>query len=141
MTRVDFFFNVEDKLEKIADLCEKAVNKGRQLTIFSQDDAINDALQQQLWQHSATSFLASSKADEAMSHFSAIVIVENSEDLLQDDILINLQAEHPPFFSRFRRLFELVANDDADKIAARSRFRFYRDRGYDIKSTNTAENN
>jgi DNA polymerase-3 subunit chi len=140
MTRVEFFFNVENKLEKTAELCEKAVEKGRQLTIFSRDDAINDALQQQLWQHSATSFLVSSKANEAMSHFSAIVFAENSEDLLQDDILINLQTEHPPFFSRFRHLVELVANDDADKIAARSRFRFYRDRGYEIKSTDTAEN-
>ncbi|MDP3087494.1 MAG: DNA polymerase III subunit chi [Methylotenera sp.] len=140
MTRVEFFFNVENKLEKIAELCEKAIEKGHQLTIFSQDVAVNDALEQQLWQHSATSFLVNSKANEAMSHFSAIVIAENSEYLLQDDILINLQTEYPPFFSRFRHLVELVSNDAADKVAARSRFRFYRDRGYDIKSTDTAEN-
>lgn len=140
MTRVEFFFNVEDKVAKIAELCEKAVDKGRQLTIFSQVDATGDALQQRLWQQSATSFLASSKAEEAMNHFSAIVFAGNGENLVQDDILINLQAEHPPFFSRFRHLVELVANDDADKIAARTKFRFYRDRGYEIKTTDSAEN-
>lgn len=139
MTRVEFFFNVEDKLAKAAELCEKAVDKGRQLTIFTQGDAMDGALQQRLWQQSATSFLASAKTDEAIGQLSAIVFVRNSENLIQDDILINLRTEHPPFFSRFRYLIELVSNNDADKDAARVRFRFYRDRGYEIKSTDTAK--
>ena len=46
MTRVEFFFNVADKLEKTAELCEKAVAKGRQLTIYSQDDVMSSQLQQ-----------------------------------------------------------------------------------------------
>lgn len=139
MTRVEFFFNVDDKLAKVAELCEKAVDKGRQLTIFTQGEAMSGALQQRLWQQSTTSFLASVKADEAMSQFSAIVLANNNENLVQDDILINLQAEYPPFFSRFRYLVELVGNEEADKATARARFRFYRDRGYEIKSTDTTE--
>ena len=139
MTRVEFFFNVDDKLAKTAELCEKAVNKGRQLMIFTQGEAVNNALQQMLWQQSATSFLTSAKADEAISESSAIVLTDNGDNLVHDDILINLQAEHPPFFSRFRYLVELVGNDEADKAAARTRFRFYRDRGYEIKSTNMVE--
>jgi DNA polymerase-3 subunit chi len=139
MTRVEFFFNVENKLAKTAELCEKAVDKGRQLTIFTQGAAMDDALQEWLWQQSATSFLASAKANEIMTQLPAIALVHNSENLLQDDILINLQTEHPPFFSRFRHLVELVGHDDADKDAARARFRFYRDRGYEIKSTDTAK--
>jgi len=139
MTRVEFFFNVDDKLAKTAELCEKAVNKGRQLMIFTQGEAVHNALQQMLWQQSTTSFLASAKADEAISESSAIVLTDNGDNLVHDDILINLQAEHPPFFSRFRYLVELVGNDEADKAAARTRFRFYRDRGYEIKSTNTVE--
>lgn len=139
MTRVEFFFNVDDKLAKAAELCEKAVDKGRQLTIFTQGEAMSGALQQRLWQQSTTSFLASVKADEAMSQFSAIVLADNNENLVQDDILINLQAEYPPFFSRFRYLVELVGNEEADKATARARFRFYRDRGYEIKSTDTTE--
>ena len=49
MTRVEFIFNVPDKLAKVTDLCEKAVAKGRQLTIFTQDDVMNVALQKQNW--------------------------------------------------------------------------------------------
>jgi DNA polymerase-3 subunit chi len=140
MTRVEFYFNVPDKLAKTAELCEKAVAKGRQLTVFTQDQAMNSALQQRLWQHSASSFLPSSTADDAVGQFSPIVLAIDGESLLQDDVLINLQTQHPPFFSRFRHLVELVGVDEADKVAARARFRFYRDRGYEVKSIDVAAN-
>jgi len=138
MTRIEFFFNVDDKLAKAAELCEKSVDKGRELMIFTQGDEMNDAFQQVLWQQSATSFLACTKADKAIRQHSSIVVSDNSDHLIKDDILINLQAEYPPFFSRFRYLVELVGNDDDDKATARLKFRFYRDRGYEIKSTDMA---
>ena len=138
MTRVEFFFNVADKLEKTAELCEKAVAKGRQLTIYSQDDVMSSQLQQLLWQQSASSFMPSSKSDDVMSQFSPVVLDADGKNLTQDDILINLQINHPPFFSRFRYLVELVSADESDKAAARIRYKFYRDRGYEIKSSDMA---
>ncbi|HQO16004.1 MAG TPA: DNA polymerase III subunit chi [Methylotenera sp.] len=135
MTRVEFYFNVADKLAKSAALCEKAVNKGRQLTLLTQDEQMNTALQQYLWQHSATSFLANAKATEAHSAFSAIVLDCSGENLQQDDVLINLQGQQPPFFSRFRHLVEIVGKDEEDRLSARQRFKFYKDRGYAIKAT------
>jgi DNA polymerase-3 subunit chi len=138
MTRVEFFFNVSNKLEKSADLCEKALAKGRQLTIFSQNDAMSLEMQKILWSYSATSFLPSSLASSMNAKFSQIVIHENDDNLMQDDVLINLQIKQPLSFSRFRYLAELVGSDEEDKAAARARFRFYKDRGYDIKSTDAA---
>lgn len=135
MTRVEFYFNVTDKLAKSAELCEKAINKGRQLTLLTQDEQMNTALQQYLWQHSATSFLANAQATEAHSAFSAIVLDSSGENLQQDDILINLQRQQPPFFSRFRHLVEIVGKDEEDRLSARQRFKFYKDRGYAIKAT------
>ena len=140
MTRVEFFFNVPDKLSKTAELCEKAIAKGRQLTIYSQDDVMSSQLQQRLWQQSVSSFLPSSKSDDVISQFSPVVLDVNGENLTQDDILINLQINHPPFFSRFRYLVELVSADESDKAAARIRYKFYRDRGYEIKSSDMAIN-
>ncbi len=138
MTRVEFYFNVADKFEKTAELCEKAVVKGRQLTVYTQNKAMSDSVHKSLWQHSASSFLANSQVDEVNSQFAPIVIDYQGEKLLQDDVLINLQTAQPLFFSRFRYLVELVSNDEADKTAARARFRFYKDRGYEIKSTDAA---
>lgn len=138
MTRVEFFFNVPDKLAKAAELCEKAVAKGRQLTIFTADETMTQSMQQCLWQHSALSFLPSSTPEDASSEFSAIIVDSKGEKLLQDDVLVNLQQQYPPFFSRFRYLVELVGTEEADKVEARARFRFYKDRGYEIKSTDVA---
>lgn len=141
MTRVEFFFNVPNKLEKTIELCERAVAKGRQLTIFVPDNVMSNTLQKLLWQRSETAFLPSSMADEVNSKFSPIILDTHGDNLLQDDVLINLQIGQPPFFSRFRYLVELVGSDEADKAAARIRFRFYKDRGYDIKSTDTTISN
>lgn len=135
MTRVEFFFNVEDKLAKIADLSDKAVRKGRQLTIFTEDESLHAALESALWQHCASSFLPSAQPEHENSQWAPIIIDSNGSLLLQDDILINLRAQHPPFFSRFKHLVELVGADEADKVAARARYKFYRDRGYEVKST------
>jgi DNA polymerase-3 subunit chi len=135
MTRVEFYFNVVDKIEKTVELCERALVKGRQLTVYTQDEAMSDNVQKSLWQHSPSSFLANCKVDEVNSQFSPIVVDSQGENFLQDDVLINLQTAQPLFFSRFRYLVELVGNEEADKAAARVRFRFYKDRGYDIKST------
>ncbi|ACT49106.1 DNA polymerase III subunit chi [Methylotenera mobilis] len=135
MTRVEFFFNVPDKLAKVAELCDRAVAKRRQLTIFTQDDVMSANVQALLWQHSATSFLPSAYPGSPEQDDVAIIVDKEGTQLLQDDILINLKAEHPPFFSRFKYLVELVGADDADKALARARYKFYRDRGYQIKST------
>lgn len=134
MTRVEFFFNVDDKLAKTSELCEKALAKGRELMVFTPGVAMNEAVQAALWQHSTTSFLASSDHAGLMPQ-SPITVSHDHEGLSKDDVLINLHEQHPPFFSRFRYLVELVGSSDDDKAAARLKFRFYRDRGYDIKYT------
>lgn len=139
MTRVEFYVNVPDRLVKSVELCARAVNKGRQITIFTPDESISAQLQQQLWQHSATSFFTNAQRHEPSSIFSAIVLDALGEQLLQDDVLINLQEQHPPFFSRFRHLIEIVSENDADKMAARIRYKFYKDRGYHIKTTDVTK--
>lgn len=136
MTRIEFFVNVADKPAKVTELCAKAVAKGRQLTVFSPDNAMNELLRQQLWLQSATSFLPSAEPSEATSQHVSIILDADGSHLIQDDILINLRVEYPSFFSRFRYLAELVGVDEEDKAAARIRYKFYKDRGYDIKTTN-----
>ena len=138
MTRVEFYFNVPDKLAKVTELCDKAVAKGRQLTVFTRDDVMSNLLQQKLWQHSATSFLPSASPNHDASQDVPIILDAEGKNLIQDDILINLKTECPPFFSRFRYLVELVGLEEEDKAAARYRYKFYRDRGYQVKSTDVA---
>jgi DNA polymerase-3 subunit chi len=140
MTRIDFFFNVEDKQQKIADLSEKALKKGRKLMLFAPDMASAHALDHFLWTHTPTGFLPHCHANQPQANMTPIIISWENEPLIHDDLLINLQNQHPPFFSRFSRVIEIVGLEEEDKIKARERYRFYRDRGYQIKSFDTSGN-
>jgi DNA polymerase-3 subunit chi len=53
-------------------------------------------------------------------------------------VLISLQEDVPPCFSRFERMVELVTSDEADRRRARERYRFYRDRGYPLEKHEVA---
>ena len=44
----------------------------------------------------------------------------------------------PSFFSRFERVAEIVGIDDADVTAGRNRYRYYRERGYELRSHSLA---
>ena len=133
MTRIEFFFNVEDKLQKIAELCGSAVRKGRRLMVYSADAETTARLGDYLWTSPATGFTPHCRPDHALAAVTPVILDHYGEQLVHDDVLINLQQQYPPFFSRFRRLIEIVGLDEADRGAARERYRFYRDRGYEIK--------
>ena len=51
-------------------------------------------------------------------------------------VLVNLHSSPPPFFSRFERLAEIVGTDDADAAAGRERWKFYKERGYELRAHN-----
>lgn len=139
MTRIEFYVNVPDKLRKVAELSEHIAGRGRQLMVYMPDAETSSRLDGVLWTHLQTGFLPHCRSDDPLAEVTPIIIDWRSEPLVHDDVLINLRTEHPPFFSRFLRLIELVGTDEADKVEARNRYRFYRDRGYEIKSIDVLE--
>ena len=52
MTRVEFFFNVEDKLKKLVELSEKAVEKNIRVMILTDDEVAAVSTQQYFWKQS-----------------------------------------------------------------------------------------
>src|SRR3989344_9331053 len=134
MTRIEFFFNVEHKLKKISELSEKAFRKGQRLMVLTPNEEMALELEFFLWSQPATGFLPNCRADHVLAPETPIVIDSMGTQFTHNDVLINLQRQHPSFFSRFTRLIEIVGMDDADKAAARTRYSFYRDRGYEIKT-------
>lgn len=137
MTRVEFFFNVEDKLRKLAELSEKAIAKNVKLMMFVKTNEAASEIQQYLWDL-PQQFLPNHFASHPLAAQTPIVLGWEGEQLAHDEVLINLQHPQPVFFSRFRRLIEIVGMDEADKVNARLRYKFYRDRGYEIKSYDAA---
>lgn len=139
MTRIEFYFNVSNKQQVMADLVQQALTKRRQVTIFTEDEQAAANVSVDLWQNKADSFLPNVLVGHDLAARTPIVIHWHENPPLQDDMLINFSPIKPVFFSRFTQLIELVSSDETDKIAARSRFKFYRDRGYVINSIDHAQ--
>lgn len=139
MTRIDFYFNVSDKQQVTAGLVGSALAKRRQVTICAADESSAANISNDLWQHKPESFLPNVLANDAFAAHTPVVIHWQNQVILQDELLINLTQAEPSFFSRFTKLVELVGDDEQDKIAARARFKSYRDRGYEIKSIDYAK--
>lgn len=139
MTSVDFYFNVADKSMLVAHLLHKALQQHRQATVFLADEAVATRLSDYLWQAQPSSFIAHVCAGDALAPHTPVVLDWQAKSIFQDDILLNLQTAQPSFFSRFKRLIEVVGLDEADKAEARKRYAFYRDRGYTIQSVDLSK--
>lgn len=70
-----------------------------------------------------------------------IVLSCDSNDFPHYDMLISLHNECMPFFSRFERVAEIVGTDEKDSRLGRERFKFYRDRGYELRHFDLARTN
>jgi DNA polymerase III subunit chi len=138
MTRIDFYFNVDHKFRQVADLATLALTRQRRLFVFTPDTAVTEQLEEALWTNTPISFLPHCRATHRLASETPLVIDWSEAPLSHDDVLVNLRPEHPPFFSRFRNLIEIVSPEPEDREAARKRFRFYRDRGYEIRSHDIA---
>jgi len=133
MTRIIFYTNLNDKHTTLTALVQQALEKRHQVTILAENEKTACATSDILWESSAIGFIPNVLSSHALASETPVVIDWQEKALFQDDILINLTQEQLISFSRFRELIELVGNNEDDKVAARQRYKFYRDRGYEIK--------
>ena len=132
MTRIDFYFEAEDKLQVACRLSAKATQQKLRVLIYVADEVEAQRIDTMLWTWQATGFLPHCMTRSPLAAETPVLVTHDPEDTPHDEVLLNLHSAWPPAFSRFRRLVEIVGRDDEDRAAARARFRFYRDRGYEI---------
>ena len=133
MTRVDFHFNTPDKLGYACRLLRKVTRAGHRAVVFSDDKETLQAFDQLLWTFSTTDFVPHVMDSSDLAAQTPVVLSSQPSNTGHDDIIVNIGHTTPPDFGRFQRLLELVGQDEQDRIAARDRWRFYRDRGYPIE--------
>jgi len=134
LTQIDFYFHAEDKLRTACKLSSKAYSQGLRVLAFCPDAAISQKFSRMLWTVPALGFVPHCTPDDKLAAVTPVIVDHEGENISHDQVLLNLRQEWPPFFSRFRRLIEIVSVNEDDRRFARDRFRFYRDRGYDIRS-------
>jgi len=136
MTTIDFYTHVDDRLAVAARLAAKAVAQHGRVRVLTTDEADTAALDRLLWMQPATGFLPHCRLDSPIATETPVIVDHALEHDGPAEVLINLRDTPPPFFSRFARLAEIVSADAADAAAGRERYRFYRERGYELRAHN-----
>lgn len=139
MTVIDFYSHVTAPLAIAARLCAKAYVAHGNVRVLTPDRATSDALDRMLWLNPALSFIPHCRMDSAIADETPVWIDEALEHRGPAAVLVNLHHDAPPFFSRFARLAEIVGIEDDQVAAGRARFRFYRERGYEIRAHNLGD--
>lgn len=134
MTQIDFYAQAEDKLQTACRLVSKARSMGMRVTVFCPDRELASRLDRLLWTIPATGFIPHCRPGDPQAPLTPVLIDEKGDTQAHDEVLINLHSDRPAGFSRFQRLAEIVGKDEEDRAAARNRYKFYRDRGYSIRT-------
>ena len=137
MTKVDFYTGSTDKLRTACQLSHKAMQNGVRVILGTPDAATSHALDKLLWHYPATAFIPHCIGDqEDAAHMSPskwpVMLYHSGDKFPHHDLLISLHPDCVPFFSRFERVIEIIGNDAEDSRLGRERFKFYRDRGYEL---------
>lgn len=135
MTKVGFYV-VQDntpgkRLEVAVRLAGKAFAQGHRVFINAVDEQQARAIDELLWSFRPASFLPHGL--HGQEHADTMAIGWGQEPNNHKDLLINLQLDIPPFFSRFERVAEVVTQDAASLAALRESWKFYQSRGYQLE--------
>ena len=138
MTRVDFYILQDNKAKALDQfacrIAEKAYKQGHQVYINTSSDQQLEYLDDLMWTFRDGSFLPHDRYSNDHSSEQAVLLGYGIEPEGVDDVLLNLSDDIPAFFSRFKRVAELVGGDDTARESARARYRFYKDRGYTLNT-------
>jgi DNA polymerase-3 subunit chi len=134
MTDIEFHVNVPDKLDYSCRLLRKAYRSGAKAVVTAEPDLLLQ-LDQLLWRYSATEFLPHCRSDSSSQMMAAtpIWLADQLDACPSGCGLINLGQQVPGDFERFERFLEVASSEESDRLAARNRWKYYRDRGYSLK--------
>jgi DNA polymerase-3 subunit chi len=108
------------------------------MLVYASEPEVAARIDRMLWTWPAIGFVPHCFAHDPLAAETPVLIAAE-EAPAGCDVLLNLSPACPPHFERFERLLELVGTDEPEKNAGRERYRFYRDRGYEIRNHDLAK--
>jgi len=134
MTTIDFYTHCSDRFDVASRLVAKAWAQHGSVRVLTGGEDATAELGRRLWLWPATGFLPHCRLASPLAAETPILVDHVLEHEGPAAVLINLHPAPAPFFSRFERLAEIVGGGDADAAAGRERWKFYKARGYEVRS-------
>jgi DNA polymerase-3 subunit chi len=140
VTSIDFYFNAGDRVDVACRLTGKALQQKKRVLIYAPGPDLAVRIDRALWTAQAVSFIPHCAAHDPLAAETPVLIAQDDTPPAHAcEVLVNLSDACPPFFERHERLLEIVSQEDEDRSAGRARFKFYRDRGYEIRNHDLAK--
>ena len=138
MTQVDFYLLQDDSAQTrvgfACRLADKAYRLGNRVFIHTESAEQSRQLDDLLWTFQQNSFVPHAIYQDEQHNPPPVLLAHDAEPDASSHVLINLAAEIPLFFSRFERVAELVNQNAGIRQQGRSRYSFYKDRGYPLRT-------
>lgn len=128
--RVDFYLLKSN--EPLAEwfvacrLLEKAYRRGHRVFVLCGDQKSAEHLDELLWTYKDDSFIPHNLQGEGPEPPPPVQIGFNAEPRGFNDLLLNMSSTIPAYFTRFRRVMEIVKSDETAKEISRDHYRAYR---------------
>lgn len=142
MTRIDFYVTDDaepDSAMRIAcRIAEKAYLQKLPTHIHTCSAEQAATIDQLLWDFRPENFIPHELSDgkkypvDEELNYPPITIGSEEPQHHEIEVVINLAEQVPLFFSRHNRLAEII--DGNGKTAGRERYKFYKDRGYELNT-------
>jgi DNA polymerase-3 subunit chi len=136
--RIDFYLlesNQPDALWLVAcRLLEKAYLAKHRVFVFCNNQQEAEKLDELLWTFKKDSFIPHNLQGEGPEPPPPIQIGFSQESRGFNDILLNMSSRIPPFYSKFKRIMEIVPAEEAGKIVSREHYKSYRAQGHNIQT-------
>jgi DNA polymerase-3 subunit chi len=139
MTTIDFYTHCADRHEVAATLVAKAWAQHGSARVLTADPDATARFDRFLWQWPALGFVPHCRLDSALAAETPVLVDHALVHEGPAAVLVNLHPSPPPFFSRFERLIEVIGQGDDEVAAGRERWKFYKARGYELRSHNWSE--
>ena len=136
MTEVNFHTGMADPLDHACRLLRKASRSGARVVVAG-DRTHLDRLDALLWTFEPLEFLPHVRLAPGISPPARLVdtpiwLADDPREAPHHDVLVNLGPDLSPGFESFRRLFELVGREPAEREAGRRRWQHFKARGYPV---------
>lgn len=135
MQKVDFHYNVANRLRYACLVARTVLRRNLRLAVWSSDEERLKRLDAMLWNFDDLAFLPHVRPGHRLAPETPIWLSSRLDEL-EGDVLLLLDDALPPdwetLFTRFPRIIDVVSTQQDELQASRARFRAYKAAGVEL---------
>ena len=134
MSAISFYHLERTSLDRaLPKLLQKALERGHRAVVIAGSDKRVEALNSALWTFEEQSFLPHGSESDGYADRQPVYLTTHDENPNGSDVLVLVDGAESESLSSFARVLDMFDGHDAEAVqAARTRWRWLKEQGYDL---------